>query len=711
MDTDDEGSFALSSSGGFGSVNQSHFAFRVARFHEAQNTATVPTTLSDDISSTALLLQRGRTIGTMPWERGLMRQVFFPGSPIVPYPNLTLPPLPRVVHEQILVPESAALPTANLRRPLVPFVMRRLRSIDALDDGDMQKSRAISRWRIILELDLNRSEVGRQLVSLLEDGQPDAAVAQSLSDVFSNKKPGTLNKRASSLISYLRWARDPSSMITDILGFSEKDCYNFVNFLRDTGSSPSAAKGFKEALNFAMHVLGMPHLSEAVKSKRISGACSSQLSKKAPLKQAPLYTVDQFRLLHHITCNAPDDRDRCMSGYDLFGTYTSSRFSDAMNPGRVHIDLDEDGVGYIELFTVAHKVATTDERKSIFLPLIAMTPGISLPSWGKSWIEARERTGLKFCDGPTMPAPSSCGGWTRRSMTASEGAQWTRELLAAYGSSQLSKHRITSHTNKATILGWACLFNIDKHFRKLLGHHLESGESSLLTYSRQALEVPLQEVLRMLHAINEGTFDPDSSRLQRLRMVEASRVTKQRTSGSHFVEPDEDYYSRDVYECADTRTEPEEFCEKPFDYEELQEFPNSFPDDRPPINSPAQTSKNSDEENSSSSDSSSSENEVERRVDDDEKAASILSVGAVAKPCQFWDSRGKLVQTVQHNTSGMLHARLTDTRLACNRIMSRSYSAVTKLINQWPKCSGCKAKFPSLPFVQPVAKATPAVPI
>ena len=61
-------------------------------------------------------------------------------------------------------------------------------------------------------------------------------------------------------------------------------------------------------------------------------------------------------------------------------------------------------------------------------------------------------------------------------------------------------------------------FGIDKDHRRILGHHLDPGETSVLTYSCAAMDVPLEKVSNMLLATNRGEFDPDSSRNLRRKL-------------------------------------------------------------------------------------------------------------------------------------------------------------------------------------------------
>ena len=75
-----------------------------------------------------------------------------------------------------------------------------------------------------------------------------------------------------------------------------------------------------------------------------------------------------------------------------------------------------------------------------------------------------------------------------------------------------SLHNIGAHSMKATLLSWAAKFGIDKATRRTLGYHVEPGDRSVETYSRDAMAAPLRHLDRVLEAVRRGTFHPDSTR-------------------------------------------------------------------------------------------------------------------------------------------------------------------------------------------------------
>ena len=73
-----------------------------------------------------------------------------------------------------------------------------------------------------------------------------------------------------------------------------------------------------------------------------------------------------------------------------------------------------------------------------------------------------------------------------------------------------------THSMKATLLSWAAKRGLPPDVRTALGYHVQVGQDSTLTYSRDALARPLRKLEAMLSEVRLGTFDPDVSRSGRL---------------------------------------------------------------------------------------------------------------------------------------------------------------------------------------------------
>lgn len=162
----------------------------------------VSRTLGEDIENAAMIRNRAasRVAIKMPWEVGLMGKLFGKEFPTVQVLKLE-PRLP-----VFSLPASSARPAAETlpepRKPVVSSLLRKLRNVSLKETGDALRFRAINRWRMIIEQDLNSSQVGLQLTEMIEDGKSEALVCSTLEDVFATKSVATLMKRSASVLKY-----------------------------------------------------------------------------------------------------------------------------------------------------------------------------------------------------------------------------------------------------------------------------------------------------------------------------------------------------------------------------------------------------------------------------------------------------------------------------------------------------------------------------
>ena len=113
---------------------------------------------------------------------------------------LSRPPAPRAQLSQ-----PAGEPRA--KRPAFPAALRRLARVKLPLSEDALRHRALLRWRVIVELDLEASSLGGQLTYLCDSLRPDAdsLIAECLADTFSGKSTATLTKRSSSLLAFFEY--------------------------------------------------------------------------------------------------------------------------------------------------------------------------------------------------------------------------------------------------------------------------------------------------------------------------------------------------------------------------------------------------------------------------------------------------------------------------------------------------------------------------
>jgi hypothetical protein len=159
-------------------------------------------------------------------------------------------------------------------------------------------------------------------------------------------------------------------------------------------------------------------------------------------------------------------------------------------------------------------------RSRVRLPVVADAFGLTGRGWASSWLEARRAAGLDAArDGfllPTVigPFPSMMLGCRRAS--TSEVSSLIKEIfMAAEAGWDLS--RVGAHSLKPTLLSWCAKFGLPLATRRKLGGHAKGRDKSALAYSRDEMSEPMRELQRVVKAVKEGSFFPDSTRSGLLR--------------------------------------------------------------------------------------------------------------------------------------------------------------------------------------------------
>ncbi len=101
--------------------------------------------------------------------------------------------------------------------------------------------------------------------------------------------------------------------------------------------------------------------------------------------------------------------------------------------------------------------------------------GFTKSLWGLQFIQVAKDVGLPLggrAKAPLIPAPTTSGDWTNRSLDNSEIARWFKTVLQRGGSHSLNQ--LTPRGAKATLLSMLAKFGAGPLDRLVLGHHLKS---------------------------------------------------------------------------------------------------------------------------------------------------------------------------------------------------------------------------------------------
>ena len=568
--------------------------------------------------------------------------------------------------------------------------VRQLRDVDWFEADEAYSHRALNRWRYIVEHNFHGSKVGLQLMRLMDDGANEVQIQNSLLDTFGIRSPSTLMKRACSLLKFIYWnvEHNPLREGKNLPGypFEEVDVYQYLLYLRDTGASATTASSLLQALNFAAHVVGIAGAKEASKSARVQGAAARMFVLKRPLTQRKPLTKQMIMALENATVYSKSVVDRVAAGTFTWMLYARARFSDAQRAEKMIIDLTQStNRGYIELHSRRVKTSSTKEKRSTFLPMTAVTRGLTGLDWGRSWILARATSGLSiedFGSTPLLPAPSLAGGWCLRPLTSGEATAWMIELINQHGVEV--GPGFGTHSLKATLLSWCAKRGLPPDVRLALGYHSQVGQDSTLTYSRDALARPLRKLESMLSEVRLGVFDPDANRSGRLQDNQTSSSGSAGLRDSELTDipiptsvPDDDPLGKDL----GIRYGPTEEWES--DWYALQSEEPTLPEDDVVLDLAPEGAVDSSSDDSSSGHSDSDGIEVDRRAE---------SLVVASKKRVFRHTREDFV-LYQHVKYGTLHlASQQGGKSKCGRPMGQYYKALPSEPEfDWPMCRHCYA--------------------
>lgn len=505
-------------------------------------------TPSTSVFDSWMILNR-KTLPSMPWNSGILKDPFaFP----LKRPRLS-PPVFGMQAAIAASPAGSSGSGATTGPPTmsVDFSKRRLRIARLIQTEDHARWEALRKVKVLVLLNPTSSELGTTLVAnaaLLKD---DKQMGSSILDTFSAKATSTLVKRAGSLWRFARFCSTRG--VLDPLNPHESTVYEYMQFLKVHGS-PTSAHDFLQAWRFIYHTVGLKcGPIETVLSTRICGAADGMFSAKRKLVQAKPLTTRMVLALERIVLIGPYLHWRVIAGHFLLCLGSCSRFADSIRLDSITFD-EWGGLTLIEASETQYKTATTRERKSRLLPILCLGRFLAAESWGPVWMRLRAEAG--FGTDPSLCAFSEITStWLTRSMSTGEAALFLKEFLLGSGFDAAELEGVSTHSLKSTILSYVAKGNyLPLPDRRILGHHLEPGDNSAVTYSRDELSRLMVKVEVMLQDIRNSKFKPDDSRVRRIAEQTAEVIEEVQVSES---EPDSDDCSVADLDRSDMGLEPE----------------------------------------------------------------------------------------------------------------------------------------------------------
>ena len=574
----------------------------------------------------------------MPWETGIAAGVFVPGVLGSLQATLQRPEFRFPVNDvQPSVDPAVLARKKAMAQTSFPVSSRRIQDMRVTDSTDLLRSRALARWKQIIQLSPESSDTGRLLLREVQHLKDDATLVRILGDTVAKKAASTLLKRSGEILKFMSFCM---KLKREPFPFDEQLCYQYLCAMSESKTaSPTNANSFRSAVAFCLHTFGFDGCQQVLESKRSQGIAHRMKSSKAPLKQKRPFTVAEIVALERFASDPLSTVvDALFVGHILFCIYSRSRWGDHEGIERLTWDFDGAGGGFVQGDTRKAKTSVTAEQKTRFLPLTAPLCRLGPHEWWNAWKHNRVLAGLETsAHEPFLPAPANDGTWCLRPVSAGEASAWIREILRILGFSGVD---VGSHSCKATLLSWCSKAGVSQPNRLLLGYHVNGTSKTMLHYSRDALSGPLRSLNRVLAAVVAKRFFPDLTRSGYFAQPAVKRVKLHEAASSS--------------EAVVARVGNDESVEKP-----EQPFESS---------------------SSSSSESSSEESSCDETL----IAAEGLQKGGNAPAA---GGEGLFV----HVRLGTLHKVKRDDsqRLACGRHVNLAYKPVAEVLLHYVECTVC----------------------
>ena len=433
------------------------------------------------------------------------------------------------------------------------FSKRRLRIARLIHTEDHARFEALRKIKVLVLINPSTSELGRTLIAGAALLRSDQQLGSSIIDSFASKATGTLVKRAGALWRFARFCA--SNGIQDPLAANEATLYQYMQYLKVNGAA-TTANDFLQSWRFLHHAIGLKSGPiEDVVSSRVKGAADGMFATKRKLVQAAPLTTMMVLALEKIVLNGPYIHWRLIAGHLLLCLGSCSRFADSIRLDNIMID-EHEGTYLIEAAEASYKTATTRERKARLLPILCLGRFFAHEPWAPVWM--RLRAEARFGNDPSLRAFSEITStWMERAMSTGEASLFLQEFLIGSGFKTPSLTGISTRSLKCTLLSYVAKGNYTPlPDRRILGHHIEVGDNSAITYSRDELSRLMIKVDEMLQDIRAGRFKPDDRRVQRIAEQSKANDCLDYLSDDEVEASDSDDFSADDLERSPMGLEP-----------------------------------------------------------------------------------------------------------------------------------------------------------
>ena len=253
------------------------------------------------------ILRHGQVSTKLPWEQGAFASIFS-STAMSSFDYQCVQPLLPVIVERV-----QEHPLKSLAPRVMAGALKRITLTSWPLQQEAQRHKALLRWRMILEENLDCSALGLQLQQAAANLESDASMAEIVAYSFADKATGTLTKRGTPILKFLLWHRKCFGISG--LPFQEVRAYEYMKKLRAEGCKPTVWSSLLSAFGFAWHVLTTTGADSVCSSLRIKGLAHSHYLTKKPLRQAKTLTTTQAKMIEDLVRCAVDPMDRIAAGF------------------------------------------------------------------------------------------------------------------------------------------------------------------------------------------------------------------------------------------------------------------------------------------------------------------------------------------------------------------------------------------------------------
>jgi hypothetical protein len=451
----------------------------------------------------------------LPWEQGILGEICgancgflskLPCDVDIPPP----PPAPVQTHGA-----TASLKRKRAEVPAgVPLYVHAVLAIDEkryAEQRELDWTKSLAIWMGLHRGCNLRTAVGEHVYDYLYSDDQNGGI-ECLRDACGVKSPKTVLKRGRDLKRYAEWC-DRKHLSWWPL--SEKDLLAYIADSAAHDKTKLRGRDLLSAIRFFKFVFGAQIDMERVITPLVSGRVRRIQSSRPTRRQSHILTRTEILHLENLMTQQLEAVDHYYLGCILFALFARCRWSDLACVESLEFDfMFRKGriTGFAEARTRERKTGGHEERRALFMPLVAPAVGLSKGSWAQEWQRAMKELNIDYHARPfgaVCKALDSSGKFNSRPLGSKEASELLVTFLEAKGA--VVDAKTSSHSLKATLLAWAARRGIAENDRVVLGHHSLRSDS-LATYSRDLLGAATRALCGLIGEVKMGVFDPDGTR-------------------------------------------------------------------------------------------------------------------------------------------------------------------------------------------------------